>query len=206
MIMKKIFILVVTITLLSLSAVTANDFKVFKDKSGKLTYEVTGARQGTVIITFDDYGRKMTIENNFSFNGTPNNSISYVEGDTSYVYDNLKKTGYKLPYIERTTYINKYLGIGDPELTYTELYKSMGGKVIDRERVNGKKCDVWEIKNRYAKIWLWKTYRIKEEYTGLKAFQSTETMKTMQLNIEIPKEQFIKPDVKYNMFTGEFKN
>ncbi len=204
MIMKKLLMFLFVIISTS-SALLASDYKIFNDKSGKLTYEVTGARVGVVIVTFDDYGKKMTIESDFSFNGTPNNSISYIEGDTSYVYDNIKKKGYRLPYVERTAFIQKYLGIGDPELTYEDFYTSMGGEIIGKEKINGKKCDIWEIKRKSKKIWLWETYRMKEEYTGHKAFQSIETISEIKLNVEIPLEHFIKPDVPYDMFTGAMK-
>lgn len=198
--MKKFFVLFLFFVI-AVTAYAAGDYKMFADKSGILTYEISGSKVGKVIICFDDYGRKMTIENNFSFNGTPNHSIAYVEGDTSYIYDKIKKRGYLYPYAEKREFMNLYAGIGDAEATYKAMYKNSEGTVVRSEKANGKKCDVWEIVGKAKIVWLWKTYRMKETYGASAATSATENLVKMEFDVKLPADQFKKPDVKYQTFT-----
>lgn len=174
------------------------EYKLFPDKSGVLIYEITGAKEGKVEIKFDDYGQKMTLLSEFDFNGTPNKSKSYVEGDTSFVYDYIREEGYKFVYVDIMQLIALYYLNDDPAKNLRDQYGAKTGTMVGKEKIKGKNCEIWEFTLPAKKIWLWKTYRIKQVY-GAEGFSlTTETIKKIKLNAKIPKQEFIKPDMIYD--------
>lgn len=196
--MKKTAAVLLTIIALAFT-MQAKDVKLFKDKSGIIEYELSGSKQGKIIVKFDDYGDKMTVESDFLFNGTPNKSISWVEGDTSYVYDYEKKKGYKLPYFSKIEYAKLYTG--SVAETYRKQYKKHLGNMSGLEKVYGKKCERWEVPAQGKIIWMWEGYRMKETYNAIETLNYTETVSKMKIGASIPSSHFVKKDIDYQVFS-----
>lgn len=185
--------------LLVFSFARAEDLKFFPEKNGILQYKMTGFMQGKQTVYFEDYGLKYIIEQDMMYFEAENKSKTYIVRDSSFSIDLMKNEGYKFQYVENLNYIRFYNQAKDPNKAYQELYKSMGGKVIGKEKVKKVECEVWEFSNGLKKVWLGGGMVYK---TVLKEASQTATIELVQIdsNVSFEKDYFMKPDMVFKPF------
>lgn len=196
--MKTILISAITLFLV-VSFARAEDYKYFPEKSGILQYKLTGYMEGTQKVYFEDFGQKYIIEQDMLYFGAPNKSKTFVVRDTSFSVDLIKNVGYKFQFIENTNYLTFYKKTNDPNKAYQELYTSLGGKVIGKEKIKKVECEIWEMSNGLRKVWLGDglVYKIELKESG-----KTGTFELYQIdhNITFEKDFFIKPNIDFKIF------
>ena len=185
---KLIFILlVVSVT------ISAQDFKRYEFKSGKVTYQTTGSMQGTETMYFDNYGMlevkntKATLEMMGIKQVTDTKVI--MDGKWIYTLDNNSGDANKM---ENPLY-SMFPDGGDLEKVGEEMMTNMGGKKIGTETLLGKKCDIWEIKKLMSKIWVWKSIPIKSEI-NMMGMNITSIAISVEVDIPVSPNEFKIPE------------
>jgi len=118
---------------------------------------------GTETMYFDDYGMletkitKVTMDLMGIKKETDNTAI--LKDKWIYSIDNKTNTANKL---ENPMYSMFPEGI-ESEKAGEEMMIKMGGQKVGTETINGKDCDIWEIKKMMSKIWIWKSIPIKTQ-------------------------------------------
>jgi len=162
-------------------------------KSGIIEYEVSGASKGKEVVYFDDYGIKEAKYSNqeIEMMGIKQKTNQIVISDSKNIYtlDVETKTGTKMK--------NPLLGSMPEDKNLEELGKeimtNMGGKVIGSETLLGKNCEIWEVSQLSAKIWVWNTIPLKTE-VNMMGLKITSTATKFEPNASVPKEKFAVPD------------
>lgn len=155
--MKKLIFILLSLSIL----VSAQDYKRYQFKSGKVVYQSTGSMTGTETMYFDNYGMletkitKVTME----MMGIKQETDNTVIMNDKWVYsiDNKTNTANKLENPMYSMFPDRISG----DEVGLEMMKKMGGQKVGTETINGKDCDVWEIKKMMSKIWIWKTIPVK---------------------------------------------
>lgn len=176
-------------------------------KSGIIEYEISGASKGKEVVYFDDYGIKEAKYSNQEIDmmGIKQKTNQIVISDSKDIYtlDVEKKTGSKMK--------NPFLGSMPEDKNLEELGKeimtNMGGKVIGSETLLGKTCEIWEVSQLSAKIWVWNTVPLKTE-VNMMGMKITSTAIKFEPNANVPKEKFVVPDgytITETTFPGTFE-
>ena len=184
---KKLLLISALITIYSTTV--GQDFKRYQFKSGKVVYKMTGVQTGTETLYFDDYGRK---EVHFSdtvidMMGVKqrSNTQTLIEGTYIYTIDKEKNTAQKMENPLNSMFSEE----DDLQKVGEDIMKKMGGKKIGTETINGKKCDIWEVKKMGGKIWVWNSLAIRTivDIMGMKITQEAQSIET---DIEVSPDLF----------------
>lgn len=187
--MRKIFLLLLILSVI----LSAQDFKRYSFKSGKITYTTTGSMVGTETVYFDNYGvdevreTKSTLE----MMGMKQETDTKVIMKDKWVYSIENKTG-KITKMGNPLYSMFPKGT-DLEKVGEEMMKNMGGKKIGNETVNGKDCEVWDVKKIMSKVWVWKSIPIKSEI-NMMGMNITQVATSVEVNINVPVDKFKIPE------------
>ncbi len=173
--------------------VSAQDYKRYGFKSGKVVYESTGSMTGTETMYFDNYGLNEVKITNVAMDmmGVKQEIDTKVIMTDKWVYsiDNKTNTANKL---KNPIYSMFPDGINSDEVGI-EMMKKMGGKKTGTETINGKDCDIWEIAKMMSKIWIWKTIPIKTE-VNMMGMKITQTAVSIETDIPVMQSMFQIPE------------
>lgn len=188
-IMKKLIYISFIISI----AISAQDFKRYEFKSGKVVYQSNGSITGTEILYFDNYGMlevkntKATLE----MMGIKQVTDTKVIMDSKWIYTIDKNSG------EANKMKNPLNSMfpegGDLEKVGEEIMINMGGKKIGSETLLGKKCEIWEIEKLMSKIWVWKSIPLKSEIKMM-GMNITQIAISVEVDINISADKFKIPE------------
>lgn len=187
--MKKIIL----ISLLVSIAISAQDFKRYQFKSGKVVYETSGSMTGTETMYFDDYGMlelketKATLE----MMGIKQVTDTKVLMNGKWIYTIDKNSG-EANKMENPLY-SMFPEGGDLEKVGEEMMINMGGKKIGSETLLGKECDIWEIKKLMSKVWVWKSIPIKS-VVNMMGMNITQIATNVEVDISVSSDKFKIPE------------
>jgi len=146
--------------------VTLEDKKIFGIKSGIVEYNISGSQEGTRKLYFDDWGRKQAEFSNTTINigeySKQSNLLKLTSGDDQYIIDLAKRTGTKRenPLLEKLIALKGQISHGD---LGEQLILIDGGYESGSEVIDGKKCSIYEFKNKHSKSWIWNWLMLKSE-------------------------------------------
>ena len=187
--MKKLLFISLIISI----TISAQDFKRYEFKSGKVIYTSTGSMTGNETMYFDNYGMlelketKATLEMMGIKQVTDTKTI--MNGKWVYTIDNNSGEANK---VENPLYSMFPKGT-DLEKVGEEMMKNMGGKKIGTETLLGKDCDIWEIKKLMSKVWVWKSIPIKSE-VNMMGMNITQLATSVEVNINVSANKFKIPE------------
>ncbi len=187
--MKKLFIISLVLSI----AISAQDFKRYEFKSGKVVYQSSGTMSGTETMYFDNYGMlevkdtKATLE----MMGIKQVTDTKVIMNDKWIYtiDNNSGDANKM---ENPLYSMFPEGT-DLEKVGEEMMINMGGKKIGTETLLGKDCDIWEIKKLMSKVWVWKSIPIKSE-VNMMGMNITQIATSVEVDISVSPDKFKIPE------------
>ena len=187
--MKKLIL----ISLLFSITVSAQDFKRYEFKSGKVVYQSTGSMNGAETMYFDNYGMlevkntKATLEMMGIKQVTDTKVI--MDGKWIYTLDNNSGEANKM---ENPLY-SMFPDGGDLEKVGEEMMINMGGKKIGTESLLGKECDIWEIEKLMSKVWVWKSIPLKSE-VNMMGMNITQIATNVEVDIDVSADKFKIPE------------
>jgi len=187
--MKKLILILLVVS----TVISAQDFKRYQFKSGKVQYESTGSMSGTETMYFDNYGMlevketKATLEMMGIKQVTDTKVI--MDGKWIYTLDNNSGEANKM---ENPLY-SMFPEGGDLEKIGEEMMLNMGGKKIGTETLLGKECDIWEIKKLMSKVWVWKSIPIKSE-VNMMGMNITQIATSVEVDISVSPDKFKIPE------------
>jgi hypothetical protein len=187
--MKKLLF----ISLILSIVISAQDFKRYEFKSGKVVYQSTGSMTGTETMYFDNYGMlevkntKATLE----MMGIKQVSDTKVIMNNKFVYTIDNNSG-EATKMENPLYSMFPEGT-DLEKVGEEMMKNMGGIKIGTETVSGKDCEIWEIKKLMSKVWVWKSIPIKSE-VNMMGLKITQIATSVEVDIDVSADEFKIPE------------
>lgn len=173
--------------------ISAQDFKRYEFKSGKVVYQSSGSMTGTETMYFDNYGMlevkntKATLE----MMGIKQVTDTKVIMDGKWIYTIDKNSG-ETNKMENPLYSMFPKGT-DLEKIGEEMMISVGGKKIGTETLLGKECDIWEIKKLMSKVWVWKSIPIKSE-VNMMGMNITQIATSVEVDINVSANEFKIPE------------
>ncbi len=179
--MKKILLTVLIICMaLFIYAGTPS----YKFKSGKFVTKTTGPFQSTAITYFDDYGKKIYVENSMEIRmygevRKQNNSMLILP-DKSYMIQHDQKSYLKVPDDEEISIDEEFMN-----------HKDDMGKKVGTEKILGRTCDIYVKDN--MKFWIWKEMPLKYEITEEGETIVSEVI-SIEENAKIPASRFKLPE------------
>lgn len=164
--------------------------KIFDVKAGKITYEYSGNWTGTETAWFDQYGRRVVIEQDVHYsakNHSKNIQIWVGEKEGSMV---CKYLDYGMEVNECQPMI---LRTKDSELSLfahgDETQLKYGYDKVGSETVAGKKAIGWKSKSAEITGWVWKGIDLKYDNMGVKKVATS-----FEEISEIPADKFKAPE------------
>ncbi|MCF6268992.1 MAG: hypothetical protein L3J41_04725 [Melioribacteraceae bacterium] len=187
--MKKLFLISFIISI----AITAQDFKRYEYKSGKVVYKSSGSVTGTETMYFDNYGMvevkntKSTLE----MMGIKRETDTKVIMKDKWLYTIDNKTG-EANKMENPIY-SMFPEGGDLEKAGEEMMINMGGKKVGTETLLGKECDIWEIEKLMSKVWVWKSIPLKSE-VSMMGISINQIATSVEVDIDVSPDEFKIPE------------
>lgn len=156
-----------------------DDDKLFEVSAGKITFEYSGNWTGSETVWFDQYGKRVVIEQDIHHSAKNYNKVKMIwTGD--------KKTSYNCQYItmgeEKNTSQNPFMRPKDTELSIfahgdgTQLspfYNHIGDKMIV-----GKQASGWKSKTDDIEGWVWKGIDL--EYNNMGVVKKATSFKEIK--------------------------
>jgi hypothetical protein len=180
---------VLCLVLIIASITSAQDFKRYQFKSGKVVYKSSGTMVGTETMYFDNYGM-LEVKNTkvvMELMGTKQETDTKVlmTGNVIYSIDNNTGNANKM--------INPLASMfpegGDLEKIGDELMKNMGGKKIGSETITGKDCEIWVIEKMMSKVWVWESIPMKT-VVNMMGMNLTQVATSVEVDIDVSAEEF----------------
>ena len=188
---KKLVLILILMALYSITL--GQDFKRYQFKSGKVVYTMSGIQTGTETLYFDDYGRKEVHFNESVIDmmgvKQESNTQTIMEGKYIYTIDKEKNTAQKM---ENPLY-SMFSDEDDLQKVGEDIMKKMGGKKIGNETIDGKDCEIWEVKKMGGKIWVWNSLAIKT-VVNMMGMNITQKAESIETDIEISPALFKIPE------------
>lgn len=175
------------------SLTNGQDFKRYQFKSGKVVYKLSGMMNGTETMYFNDYGRKEVRFNESEMNmmGVKQKTSTQTITDGKYIYsiNKLNNTARKMenPIYSMFSKEDDLKKVGD------DIMKSLGGKKIGRETVNGKDCEIWDVQKLGGKIWVWNSIAIKSDI-NMMGMNMTQIAESVETDIDVSPDLFKIPE------------
>lgn len=184
---------VLILVLIFASSISAQDFKRYQFKSGKVVYKSTGSMTGTETMYFDNYGM-LEVKNTkvvMELMGAKQETDTKVIINENLIYSIDNKSG------NANKMVNPFYSMfpdgGELEKIGEEMMKIMGGKKIGSEVINEKDCDIWEIKKMTAKVWVWKSIPMKT-VVNMMGMNLTQTATSVEVDIDVSPDEFKIPE------------
>ncbi|PCJ32519.1 MAG: hypothetical protein COA99_16380 [Moraxellaceae bacterium] len=155
--------------------------KIFGVASGKITFEYSGKWTGSETVWFDQYGKRVVIEQDIHHSAKNHNKVKMIwTGD--------KETSYNCKYIsmgeEKNSSDNAFLRPKDTELSLfshgdvaqlSYSYDQLGDKMIVNKQASG-----WKSKSHNIEGWIWKGIDLEYNNMGvIKKATSFENLKSI---------------------------
>ena len=198
--MKKVILLMLIITFVVFSFLTAARNKRYAIKSAHIVYELTGNISGEKEIWFDDYGLKYfeeeksttTIKMFGITSEEKEHTIVIHDGETLYDIDMITKTGYKgtLPEMSHLRDMAQNMTEAEQKKLKDNVMNSLGGKELGTEKFMGKNCEVMEVMG--VKSWIYNGITLKSE-GNIMGVETKETATKFQENINVSATKFHPP-------------
>ncbi len=175
----------------------------FPVKSGHLEYVLSGSTSGKKSVYFDDYGARYyeLLEEStsvaFGKKTVTNDSRKLTIRDETYTYSidlsDLSGTKIKNSELdEMTSALTQGMSQKDMEKMGKEMLEQMGGKILGKEKVLGRECEIVEVMG--VKSWLYKqTLSLKSE-TSMMGMENSEIATVFEENISVPTSRFTVPE------------
>ena len=183
--MKKTLLFLLALSII----ISAQDYKRYQFKSGKVVYESTGSMTGTETMYFDNYGMDEVKITNVVMDmmgiKQETNTKVIMKDDWVYSIDTKTNSANKIKNPMYTMFPN---GISGDDVG-VEMMKNMGGKKVGSETINGRDCDIWEIAKLMSKIWIWQTIPIKTE-VNMMGMNITQTATSVETDISVMPTMF----------------
>lgn len=172
--------------------VTLEGKNIFGIESGIIEYTISGSQEGTRKLYFADWGRKQAEYSNTTVNigqySKQSNLLKITLNDEQYIIDLVKRTGTKRenPLLEKLIALKGQISHGD---FGEQLVLIDGGYESGSEVVDGKKCTIYEFKNKHSKSWIWNWLMLKSEirYGNMNI---TIFADTIEQNVTVPDSVF----------------
>jgi len=186
--MKKLILMFFIISI----AVTAQEFKRYAFKSGKVVYKSSGSMTGTETMYFDNYGMLEVKNTKASLNlmGIKQVTDTRVIMDADWIYTINNNSG-EATKMENPLY-SMFPEGGDLEKASADMMISMGGVKTGTETLLGKKCDIWKIEKLMSTIWIWKTIPLKTE-VKMMGMNVTNVATSVEVDIKVSPNEFKLP-------------
>ncbi len=188
--MKRSKIALILITLFFITSIlSAQKFKRYDFKSGKVEYKLSGAAKGTQTMFFDNYGMKEAKFANMSIEmmgmKQKKNTITIIDGKDTYVVNWESGTAVKMktPLYDMFPKGKGLKNVGE------KLMQNMGAEKTGTGTVLGKECDIWEIKKAGTKLWIWKSIPLKVE-VKMMGVQMNQVATSVETDIDVPASKF----------------
>jgi hypothetical protein len=189
----------------------SSDIKRYGLKEGCIKYKITGNMGGISKISgeeercFDNYGaREVVIQNQKSTTmgmTQVTHTATYTdlsEGGTIYVVD----LSTDPPTGTRTEHpMIKSIQEESSQQIGKKMMEAWGGKIIGKEKVLGKECDIWEISDMGTKTWIWNWITLKTA-TSMGMIVTTEAT---EISEKCDKQKLVKPKIKYEDMSKKMK-
>jgi len=183
--MKKLIFIFLIISIV----LSAQDFKRYAFKSGKVVYKSTGSMTGTETMYFDNYGMLEVKYTKASLNMMGIKQVTdtkvIMDGDWIYTINNNSGEATKM---ENPLY-SLFPEGGDLEKASEDMMISMGGVKSGTETLLGKKCDIWKIEKLMSTIWIWRTIPIKTQ-VKMMGMNITNMATSVEVDIEVSPNEF----------------
>ncbi len=166
--------------------------KLFEVASGKITFEYLGKWTGSETVWFDQYGKRVVIEQDIHQSSKNHNKVKMIwTGD--------KRTSYNCNYISMSEEVNSsenpFIRPKDTELSMfshgdaTQLsysYDHIGDKMVAGKQTSG-----WKSKSHNIEGWIWKGIDLEYNNMGIiKKATSFESIKSIPADKLDPHESF----------------
>jgi len=166
---------------------TGNPDQIYGVEKGMVEYKmVTMGMPTTMIMYWDNYGKKSYTESVMEMMGVKTKTFMLNDGEFVYSWDGTTKEGTKVK-VAKSDNVN-----------YNNLSKEMMDKYKmtkqGSEDIKGKTCDVYvmEFEGTKSKTWVWKGIAVKSETTAMGMTITTEMTK-MEEGAEAPAGSFEVP-------------
>jgi hypothetical protein len=176
---------------------SAADFqKRYGVKSAIVEYDLSGSREGTKTLYFDDWGMRQAeyTRSVISVSGYTKalNLVNIIDGEYQYIINldlraGTKKRNPLLKQIEDLRYEKGFNGLGE------QLLLQMGAEKIGTDNFLGKDCDLYEIKKTGTKLWIWDWITLKSE-TNSRGINYSEVARKIDVDASIPPGKFAIPE------------
>ena len=176
---------------------SATDFqKRYGIKSAIVEYNLSGSREGTKTLYFDDWGMRQAeyTHSVLSVSGYTKvmNIAQIIDGEYQYTINLDQNAGTKirnplLKQIDDLKYEKGFNGLGE------QLLLKMGAEKIGTDNFLGKDCDLYEIKKTGTKLWVWNWITLKSE-TNSRGINYSEVARKIDVDASIPSGKFAIPE------------
>ena len=182
-------VLILIILLFITSILSAQKFRRYDFKSGKVEYALSGAAKGTQTMFFDNYGMKeakfadMTIV--MMGMKQKKNTLTIIDGKDTYVINWESGTAVKM----KTPLYNMFPKGTDLKNAGEKLMRNMGAEKTGTGTVLGKECNIWEIKKAGTKLWIWKSIPLKVE-VKMMGIEMNQEATSVETDVNVPAGKF----------------
>lgn len=195
--MKKLIYFIFCIVFVCEFSYAQNKAWTSSIKSGYIEYDLSGSITGTRYLWWDNYGRKMRIEEKSVSvvkmlgikNEEKRNNVTVMVDGEFWIADLIKKTGHKGKMEDYQELVKFFEGMSKEEIKdlEEELINTFGGEKIGKGVVLGKECDIISVMG--SKTWIYKGLSLKTEL-DIMGIKSKEIATIFKINILIPASKF----------------
>ncbi|MGZ5242697.1 MAG: hypothetical protein ACXWDO_02135 [Bacteroidia bacterium] len=185
-----------------------NQEKPYPYKTGIIEYKYTGDIQGTQTVYFKDYGRTLSVEEEYTNISAPTQpkvkQVFISTADKYYFIDMLTKTGYFSPKNDTSNKEQLNLLADVTTLGIDSAMRKSGYLPSGQVEISGKKCQVYKSEGGESEFCFWEGMNIRTEMTlGPNVKYKLEAVNIRE-NANIDDDKFTPPaDVKlmdYNKY------
>lgn len=206
--MKTVSFLSVALLVVFHSLSLAGNYKKYADKTGTMTYTVSGSTAGEYVYYWDDWGWKELIAERsvttvFGMK-SENNNFTLSIGKYTYTWKASESEIQKIENPVLAAFEEDKSKQKDVEDAGKAILKSMGFEHKGTQMCEGKKCEYWESPTM-GKTWYWKTYSIKSEMSVM-GMSVNMVMKELNPGAAVDAKKFELPKEKKVVDMGALMN
>lgn len=179
----------------------AGIYRRYNVKSAIIEFKYSGELQGYEKMYFENFGRKeakFTLKM-FTYQCKKHREYTYthIDGDSIWIIDLDNKTGTR-GHNAQLAQIMKNVGATTMAEAVMKTLLKMGAVNVGKEKVAGKMCEVWEVKDKGVKSWMWNSIPLKA-FSKIVDLNVVTTAIRVRENVPIPKSMYKMPTgIKYN--------
>ncbi len=144
------------------------DQKRYGIESAKITYQCAGSSSGTEVLIFDNWGwrESRAVEKSTTTWGNTTKIRSTQLQDGNYSISHMTGSSRARAYQDSQIQNSLTKSSKAVEVFHgLEVIKAKGGVKVDTDKILGRKCDVYEIKNLSQRLWVWEGIILRSEQT-----------------------------------------